>query len=107
MKIIRCPHCQSVCETGSGYYHDDRLNIRCKKCNRVILATSEDDEKDLHRLYTRPVRDHHDNHHLPHHYSAGMAGQNQHRAQHQQHYPGGDSHPAFPLEQSGERDDYD
>ncbi len=57
MKNIRCPHCQSLCEIGSGYYHDDKLNIRCNRCHQAILATNEDDEKPLMKLYTKPAKE--------------------------------------------------
>jgi len=63
MKVIRCPYCQSVCGVGVGYYHDEKLNIRCRLCNKIILATNEEDEKELMQLYTRPNREerHHHN----------------------------------------------
>ena len=60
MKTIRCPQCQSKCEIGTGYYHDAKLNIRCRRCHSVIFATSEEDEKALVTLYTRPTKDTHD-----------------------------------------------
>jgi hypothetical protein len=40
-----------------GYYHDDQLNIRCSRCNNVLLATTEEDEQALQKLYSRPTRD--------------------------------------------------
>jgi hypothetical protein len=71
MKLIKCPHCQSPCEIGTGYYHDDKINIRCGKCHQVILATNEEDEKQLVKLYTKPVKETIEttnawNHHLRH-----------------------------------------
>lgn len=57
MKTIRCPHCQSPCEVGTGYYHDERLNIRCNRCHQVILATNEEDERPLIKLHTRPTKE--------------------------------------------------
>jgi len=62
MKMIRCPHCQSVCPIGSGYYHDEKLNILCKLCHQIMLATNEDDERELQKLFTRPVKEQHDHH---------------------------------------------
>lgn len=60
MKTIRCPFCMSKCEIGTGYYHDENLNVRCGRCHSVMMATSEEDEKPLAALYTRPIKDTHD-----------------------------------------------
>ena len=57
MKNIKCPHCQSLCEIGIGYYYDEKINIRCSKCNQVILATNEEDETALLKLFTKPVKE--------------------------------------------------
>ena len=62
MKIRRCPHCHSQYKMGNGYYHDGKLNIRCARCNNIILATSEEDEQSLQKLYTRPLRDSYEHH---------------------------------------------
>ena len=63
MKVIRCPHCQSLCNIGGGYYHDEKLNIRCKICHKIMFATTDEDEKELQKLFTRPIReDHHHTH---------------------------------------------
>lgn len=75
MKNIKCPHCQSLCEIGIGYYCDEKINIRCVKCNQVILATNEDDEKPLIKLYTKPVKE------------TSETQQTQQTQQHYQSYP--------------------
>ena len=68
MKTIRCPHCQSTLEVGTGYYHDEALNLHCGKCKKVILATTEEDEKDLLKLYTKQTH----SMHTPQHGSHGQ-----------------------------------
>lgn len=99
MKSIRCPFCMSPCEVGTGYYHDERLNIHCGKCHNVILATSEDDEKELVKLHTRPIKDTHDSvpvsqpwnygHRGPHNHNYG------HQHQHQQQPGQGNPYPGM------------
>lgn len=60
MKTIQCPYCQSHCEIGTGYYHDEKLNIRCTYCTSVIFATSEEDEAELLKLRMRPDKETHE-----------------------------------------------
>lgn len=101
MKVIRCPHCQSVCGLGTGYYHDEKLNIRCNRCHKVLLATNEDDERDLQKLFTRPVNESHDHTHTTHNNYAGYAGGNHHY----HHHHGHGRHP--PMCPMAEDTDYD
>lgn len=88
MKSIRCPHCQSPCEIGTGYYHDERLNIRCNRCTQIILATNEEDEKPLAKLYARPIKETTD---VPNSwaYKNGHIGQNYNHTQHINGHPNG------------------
>lgn len=58
-KMIRCPYCQSSYGPGSGYFHDEKLNIRCSKCKKIIFGTTEEDEAELWAFYHRTVREHH------------------------------------------------
>lgn len=93
MKTIRCPHCQSPCEIGTGYYHDEKLNIRCNRCHQVILATSEEDEKPLLKLYTRPTKETNETgSSWPYHGGRNYAGVHHHG--HATHQPG-HGHPGM------------
>lgn len=50
-KKVRCPFCQNYCL--GDFYHDQKLNILCNFCNKIIFATNEEDEKELKSLYTK------------------------------------------------------
>lgn len=44
MKSRQCPNCLSVLGSDTDYHFDDKLNLICSKCNKVVFPTDSSKE---------------------------------------------------------------
>lgn len=46
----KCPNCSKNCDIGTGVYFDEKNNVRCMSCKKVIMPVTLADEHSITKL---------------------------------------------------------